>query len=275
MALTPSIHDSQGAALGVVKSVTPSEHLSQARTLGIYNVPTTSMHAQQAKSLAVYNGTTPIHAQQAAVLAVCRGRIDNFNMRAYTVTIDGHDWYILQLGEEGTLVYDTTTQQWMQWGSDNSDLPNFRADTGLNWNAVSNYGTNSDVVLGDNLTGMLYYFNPGQNYDGDAYDPKSTAVYKFTRALTGGIPNRGRGNIPCNFVFLTGDAGYGLLGSTVTLNVSDDLGQTYVNCGSLPATTDYSQDVTWYSLGSFGAPGRIFTISDDGAFERIDSLDMN
>lgn len=275
MASAVNVDASVGRIYNVSKSTATDLSASIGRVFTVYNVPALNIEASSAVVKYVVSTPGPLDVSAARVLAVYRGRIDNFSMRAYTVTIDGHDWYVLNMGETGTLVYDTLTSEWVAWDGGNTDIPNFRGECGLNWNAVSNNQYNSDVIIGDNLTGMLYYFDTDQPYDGDAYDPLQPTVNRFTRVLTGGLPNRGRGTIQCNFVFLTGSLGYPLLGSQVTLNVSDDYGANYVNCGAITADEDHEQDVTWMSLGSFGAPGRIFQLVDDGAFVRVDSLDMD
>lgn len=264
-----------GRTYYVTKGTTANITASMGRPFTIYNVPAQNLVSSSAMVKHIISVPGPIDVSSARVLAVFRGRIDNFSMRSYTVTVDGHDWYVLNLGESGTLVYDTLTSEWMSWDGQNTDIPNFRGEFGLNWNAVSNNQYDSDVIIGDNLTGMLYYFDPTQPYDGDAYDPTVPTVNRFTRVLTGGVPARGRGTIDCNFVFLTASFGMPLLGSQITLKTSDDLGKTWTDNGAITIDAmEWDQDVTWSSLGSFGTPGRIFQICDDGAFERIDSLDM-
>lgn len=275
MALTPFVRNSQGRVAYSVKAVSTNENVSQARVVYSINFPTVELAASQARVTYSVRESNPIQVSQARVVYSARGRIDNFNARAWTYTIDGHDFYILHMGQTGTLVYDTLTQQWMSWDGSNTDIPNWRASLGCNWNSANNVAFNSDVVVGDDLTGMLYYLDPFLYYDGDPYDPTATTQAKFTRVVTGGIPARGRGTSDCNFVFLTASFGEPLMGSQVTLNTSDDLGKTWTNNGYITIDAmDWEEDVSWSSLGSFGTPGRIFQIVDDGAFERIDSLDM-
>lgn len=276
MANTPSIQDDQGRVLAGMSAHSISVKADQGYTLGAIGFPTHSLPVDQAVTLAALREENPIHVSQAFTLAAARGRVTNFHMRAWTFSMDGHDFYVITLGEYGTLVYDTTTGQWVDWESPNRDVVTWRAQCGLNWYSPTNTAYNSEVVAGDDLTGMLWYLDPDQAYDGgDSIGSSLDAVNKFTRTLIGGIPARGRGNTSTNFVFMTGSLGNPVMGSQVLLRTSDDLGKNWVDNGYITVTTDPTQDITWYSLGSFGAPGRIFELSDDGAFARVDTLETD
>jgi len=163
----------------------------------------------------------------------------------------------------------------MSWTADYSDIPNWKANTGCSWMAVQSAQASSDTLCGDNTTGMLYFVNQAQAYDDSNGFDGTITQEDFQRILTGGIPARGRGNLQCSYVFLTGSLGNPYTGAQVLLRTSDDLGKTWTDNGYITVDpNNWTQDVTWFSLGSFGAPGRIFEVIDNGAFERIDSLDM-
>lgn len=275
MAVTPEIDLSQGKSLSVVSGTTTEIRLPQGKTLAAYGFPTEEMRISEGKGLITVNASKEMQVSQGTVLAVAAGRVKNFTLRAWTFTQDGHDFYVLHLGEDGTLVYDCLTQQWMTWESEHRDVLLWKAATGTPWNSVQNYAGNSDAICIDDTTGMMYWINSAQAWDDtNGIDPSLTQE-DFQRVLTGGIPARGRGNTSCNYVFLTGSLGNPYSGSQVLLQTSDDLGKTWTENGYITIDPDnWTQDVTWSSLGSFGTPGRIFEVIDNGAFERIDSLDM-
>lgn len=274
MAVTPTINVPQGQVMAAYKSTATAIRIPAGQVVTVYNVPAKGVTATEAMVMAPVEATpTQIRATQGNVLVVARGRVDNFNSRAWTFTIDDHDFYVLQLGKQGTLVYDLLTQQWMTWDSFNRDIPNWRANTGCQWESVPAGFGQTDALAGDDTTGMLWFLDNDQQYDGDGRDLTNAVQVPFNRVLTGGLPARGRGNIQCSYVFLSGSDGENLPGSTVTLDVSDDLGKSWSTGGTLVLNDDPMQDITWFSLGSFGAPGRIFRVTDTGMV-RIDSLDM-
>lgn len=275
MANTPEIDVPEGYVYTVGRLVTSGVNVPDGWVYSVAGLPTKRMDVPEAVVYSPVNVPNPMEVEQAVVYTVAAGRVKNFYLRAWTFTIDGHDFYVLHLGENGTIVYDMLTQQWMTWESLHRDITNWKASTGCQWNSVNNYLGNTDAIAGDDTTGMLYWLNPQQAYDNtNGIDPAITQE-DFERILTGGLPARGRGTTDCNFVFLTGSLGNPYTGAQVLLRTSDDLGKTWVDNGYITITPgDYSQDVTWMSLGSYGTPGRIFEIVDNGAFERIDSLDM-
>lgn len=228
--------------------------------------------------------TLPVDQQKtfqinkASVQVVCRGRPELAYVRAWTFTLDGHDYYVLQL-QEITLVYDIHSQQWYNWGSVDRDL--WRAQTGIDWNANVGKITggtlgSTSVLVGDYAEGSLYFLNTALSEDtgpqpGDALLPYKRVVY-------GQIPVRGHDYVPCHGVELTGALGEtsGVDIQTVTLSYSDNVGHTFVNAGPIEVTPgQYSFVLQWPSLGSFKGPGRLFKVEDWGVLARIDSIDMN
>ena len=228
--------------------------------------------------------TLPVEQQKtfqvnkAAVQVVCRGRPELAYVRAWTFTLDGHDYYVLQL-QEITLVYDLHSQQWYNWGTLDRDL--WRAQTGIDWNANVGKITggtlgSTSVIVGDYAEGSLYFLNTALSEDtgpqpGDAFLPYKRTVY-------GQIPLRGHNYVACDGVELTGSLGEtsGVGDQTVTLSYSDNVGHTFVNAGPITVTPgQYSFVLQWPSLGSFKGPGRLFKIDDWGVLARIDSIDMN
>lgn len=275
MANTPEIQIPEGSSFATVNSITTEIRLPQGNVFAAYGYPTPQMQVSEGQVTSTVNASKEMRVSEATVLAVGAGRTKNFYLRAWTFTQDGHDFYVLHLGEDSTIVYDCLTQEWMTWESWKRDTLVWKASTGTPWNCTQNFAGNSDAICGDDTTGMLYWLNAQQPYDNTSGVDPNVTEEDFERVLTGGIPARGRGNMACNYVFLTGSYGEPYLGSQILLETSDDLGKTYTSNGYITVNPeDWSQDVTWMSLGSFGAPGRIFQIRDNGAFARIDSLDM-
>lgn len=203
------------------------------------------------------------------------GRTANPQLRVWTYSLDGHDYYVLRLGDFLTLVYDDYSEQWMDW-TDFASLT-WRAHCGINWSGAEGladtYGSN--VVVGDDAYGILWFLDPKQPYD-DAPNSGDPAIY-FSRVTVGQVPMTGRNVLPCYAAWLTTDMGDpAYLGAGVTLYTSDDAGVSWDNQGFVGVTPgENSPELAWYSLGQIEAPGRLFKIFDNGAITRIDALEMN
>lgn len=199
---------------------------------------------------------------------------DSTNLRVWGYSLDDHDMYVLRVGTFETFIYDLKTGQWAHWAS--PDRNNWRAHVGCNWLGMSAAtfanGFGSDVVAGDDTTGVLWILDPTAGQDDD---PTTGDPTPFTRVVIGGIPASGRDTIPCGAVELTASLGNpALTGATVTLRTSDDAGHSYVSHGSQTMTAGtFNQVVEWRALGQIKAPGRIFELSDNGVM-RLSGLDM-
>lgn len=268
---------SQAFVFSITGGATAGERLSQAFVLAVANYPTEEIQDSQSFVTVVTEGATPdLEVSQAWVTVVCRGRVEDPHVRAWTFTLDGHDFYVLRLGDIETLVYDFHSEQWYVYGSHESDL--WRAYTGINWqggNVLSQlYGTN--ILVGDDGNGSLYFLDPEGSYDDDAVlgdaSPRS-----FPREVYGQVATRSFDFVSCYGVQLGGSIGEMAEAAltTVTLYTSDDQGNTYDDQGTITiANAGYDTRVEWWSLGSFSAPGRLFKISDLGTLHRIDFLEM-
>lgn len=197
-------------------------------------------------------------------------------LRSWTYTIDGHDFYVLRLGKQSVLVYDTYSKQWSEFASPESAV--WSLNTGTNWpgsiGAVDGSGNSfgSTVVVGDDTTGDLYFLDP-EKVDDDLPGGADSAF--FERVATTQVSHRGRTPISCDVVSLTGDYRGGETLS-VTLEYSDNEGASYRNAGSLNGHPfDYEKDWNWRSLGKITQPGRVFKITDNGLFARLDGLEIN
>lgn len=251
-------------------------YVTQMGTLTVAILPAEFLYASQAGVVAVAEASNIIHVSQAGVMIVARGRVSDPKVRAWTFTLDGHDFYVLRLGNQETLICDLTTEQWHVWGSDSGAL--WRAYTGGNWLGGMGLGATygSNVLVGDDGNGALYFLDPNGLYDDDALlgDEIPRA---FERIITGQVATKSIDALPCFGVQLIGSVGETTESSltTVTLYTSDDQGNTYDEHDTITIDSgDHTARVEWTSLGSFDAPGRLFQIQDFGALYRIDFLEM-
>lgn len=224
---------------------------------------------------------TVFQASQASYQVVCLGRVAVPRILAWPATLDGHDYYFLQLPDL-TLVYDFHSGQWYNWGSGGREL--WRAQIGIDWNAKLENITGplgqaagaTSVVVGDYVSGALYFLDTNMSEDEDYEQPGSTIP--FQRLAYGQMAMRGINYVPCNGVQIAGSIGESSRASdmTVRLSYSDDQGHSYVACDPIEmANGYYERNLHWRSLGSFRGPGRLFRIEDWGALVRIDGMDMD
>lgn len=180
------------------------------------------------------------------------------NTPAWSFTLDGHTFYVLNLGAGGTVCYDLTTTQWCEFGT-----------TGYtSWNMHRGTMWNGRVVAGDVSTATIWELLPTS-----VQDQASIAISHIT---TGGIFTRSRDQIPVDGFFLQASAGVlGTNGAVVNLRFSDDNGHTWSAYYPITlVTANYSQELAWLSLGSFSSPGRVFEISDSGGLITLSGADV-
>ena len=194
-------------------------------------------------------------SEVALLVAYVEGPRETFNSRAWGFTFDGHPFYVLHLGNTGTWVYDVSTEQWAQWGTEGV----------VTWNME--YGTEWDgeTVAGDQATNDVWRLEPDSFLDDD-FRP-------VVRRATAGYPVTGRDAVSMG-IFTLEMAVQSTLeyDAEVSLSISDDKGVTFVNVGTLAVAAD--GDLSWRSLGSAKQPGRVFLIEDTGALVRIDGADV-
>jgi hypothetical protein len=248
--------------------------VEQARMYVGGRIPAQDISAEQARMSVGVRQNDSINTQQARMFVAAKGRIDNRRLRAWTFSLDGHDFYVLRLGQDSTLVYDKSTDSWSKWNG--ASLAFLRAHVGTNWLGM---GRNSlaanaltNVVAGDDDQPYLWSMNPNVGYDEDV---ATTAQTSFPRKVLGGLPMKTRKTQPIGAAYLTVDAGDPQMsGAAFTLRTSDDYGKTWINHGSVLVDSDTAQEIVWRSLGLLRQPGKAFEISDDGASVRIDSLEI-
>lgn len=260
-------------------AITPQVRATQSRVLSALNYPSASMRVTQARVYAagLSSGGSNVEVSQARVLVATRGRSANTRLQDWTFSLDGHDFYVLRLGDEETLIYDLTTEEWVTWAD--RDNPFWRVRNGINWQGGQKYAQNfgSSILVGDDTFGLLYFLDPKQPYDDN---PDNLAVEQqiyFERVVMGQVTLRGRTAVPCYVAWITADMGApAFTGAGLTLYTSDDAGKTYDDHGLVTVEAgDFDAEISWYSLGQMTAPGRLFKIVDNGAVARIDGLEMN
>ena len=188
---------------------------------------------------------------------VAGGAPEAFKLRGWAFELDGHEFYVLRLGQVGTYIYDRMTQQWSQWltGSD------------VNWNAAGGRNWNNYVVAGALEDPYLWSISPEVSVDDGGVNDLTV-----TRTVTGLYSVRGRDRVKCPAVRITASVGApDIPAATIQLRFSDDYGTTF----SSPLTinmsaTDTYQSLDFRSLGAMRAPGRVFEVTDMGGATRID-----
>lgn len=238
---------------------------AQVTMLAAYSVPESRfLRTAEQQVLVAYDSHAVIRNLGNTLLVAYRtGPIENLKKRSWTFTLDGHTFYVLTLGEQGTYLYDLITGQWTQW-----------ITQGLNtWNMELGTTWRGGVVAGDQAEPIIWRMTPNLFIDDD-FKP-------IKRVVTGALSIRNR-DIVGNYSFrLTASLGKPVIPitdpatqPTVELETSDDQGKTFQSHGKLTMLKDkFSQTLQWLSLGMIVAPNRIFRVTDIGAIARIDGAD--
>lgn len=277
MVASISVEVAQSDVTTVIVAAANELFLTQSDVTAVFNIPSESVEVAQSDIGYVASTLTDVQVSQSDVLVIYRGRVDNPNLRAWTFSLDGHDFYVLRLGDDLTLVYDIYSEQWVDW---TSPMLNFwRANYGINWIGGELFGPTygSNVVVGDDVFGLIWFLDPDQGYDENPNEESEEQRLYFERITMGQVAMKGREVMPCYAVWLTTDMGAPAYdGAGVTLLTSDDAGVTFDDHGLVTVTPgETNPELSWYSLGQIEAPGRLFRIIDDGAIARIDGLEMN
>lgn len=245
--------------------------VSQFDFLSIINFPSEQADVSYTDTAYVSLITTDPQVSQWDIAVVCKGRVDDPKIRVWTFTLDGHDFYVLRLGNNETLVYDVLTQQWSVWLTGMETY--WGVYTGTNWLGGNSFTRvfGSNVVVGSDSNGDIYFLDPLKPEDDTARDTS----LKFRRMLTGQLIARGYDSISVHEVQVLGSLNEGTGGSDLTVDLlySDDRGDNYVSAGAITTSPgDYDLRGHWQSLGSFSSPGRLFRVEDFGALTRVDSF---
>lgn len=274
MAAAENVNASQAMVLGIIDGGLLDVSQVQVYAAAIWPAP--DLKASQAQVLGVKEGPKQLNVSQVQILAAVRGRVFDPTIRAWTFTLDGHDFYGLRLGNEETLLYDLYSEQWYIWADGDDNL--WRVFDITNWFGGTSLGANygSAVVAGGDSNGAIYFLDPDSDEDDSAVQG-SDDKKPFKREVTGQVLTKGYSLSRCFGVILSGSIGQLDEGipTEVSLKYSDDRGTTYVQAEDISVNpNDIEARVFWRSLGSFRQPGRLFRITDYGALKRIDALDM-
>ncbi len=177
--------------------------------------------------------------------------------RCWSYSLDDHTFYVLDLGAEGTFVYDITTQQWSQ----------FSTSGFVQWSVANGCMWGQRVVGSDLAAPTVWEHRMSALQDSDAFD--------VLHVVTGGLTTRNRVFRSVDALRLSGSLGEldDPAGVNISLRMSDDQGVTWTPYFVIALTEGSSNEIVWRSLGSFCAPGRIFEVSDTGGLLRIDGAD--
>lgn len=284
MALTPEVRSSQAGAFALTGGdgvAAPSVQVSQASVMALGIFPTEELRVSSAGALLLVDEhAKDVNVTQATTMVLALGRIKDPNVRAWTFTLDGHDFYVLTVGDQETLVFDVATGEWFTWGSDDLDV--FQAKVGINWTGSGRLGNayGSNVLVGHDTAGTVFLMAPDEATDDHATvgEDIKTAFDRKVTAQT--VIDAGYSFPPCFGVQLFGSIGdydVDVAGAdlAVELEYSDDRGQSWVSAGSLtPPSGEFDFRLNWQSLGSMRAPGRLFRVTDRGALQRLDGFEI-
>jgi hypothetical protein len=167
------------------------------------------------------------------------------NLRAWSYAQDGHTFYCLSIGDQGTFVYDAATGAWVEFSSWNRAT--WRAQLGVQGDGV-------EVYAGDDELGRIWKLDPSSSHDGT--DP-------MQRIFTCGILAEAE-KFPCRSFVIDVATGTTPLATVATIELrwSDDAGNTWSpwEGNSLGSTGEYGGEVIWYRLGQVKRPGRVFQV---------------
>lgn len=254
------------SGLLVAVEMEPRPRVGQAACLVVYGPPVAKIvRDSQAYALVPYvvgKTNIPQVSQFHTAVVYATGVPDPRRSRAWWFTLDGHTFYVLDLGIEGTYVYDTTTKQWARWYTDGfDDMWNMKA--GTMWGGLR-------VVAGDSITGQVWVIDPT--------NPMDEGWRTMRHVVTGGIMLRGRVYVGMSAMRLVGSAGAitsDMGEAEVRMRFSDDMGRTWSDYYVVTVTEgEFGEETAWRSLGSFSEPGRVIEIYDEGGMVRIDALDV-
>lgn len=242
-------------------------HSADAALVVYGPAPTKQAEISQEAALVVYAGDAASfevpETSQVAALVVwgVAPPGSEARTRSWAFTRDGHPFYVLDLGEEGTFLYDISTSQWCRFVTAGYEGWNMRVGT--------MWGDSNRIVGGDTFSPIAWELVPELSLDEGFRD--------IVHVATGGVMVRSRTYLSVEALRVAGSLGY--LDSTgivlFNMRFSDDNGATWSPYFTLQMTAgDFSGEVAWRSLGSFMAPGRVFELSDSGGLQRIDGADV-
>jgi hypothetical protein len=189
---------------------------------------------------------------------------DTADIYAWGFPWQGHVFYCLTIGDQGTFVYDVTTQRWAQWSSYGADrwLP-----------GLGCLGFNDEPLVGDTVTGTLYTLSQEVFTDG---------ADSIVGLLTFGVPITGN-RLTVDMLRIEMVTGYATevgQGSNPLVDVrfSRDGGNVFGpwRSDSLGLAGDYGKRVKFNRCGQFKGPGMIGELrTSDPIPRRVSGMYVN
>lgn len=201
-------------------------------------------------------------SQISQLAGYATGIPDPARSRAWTFTLDGHTFYVLDLGAEGTWAFDVITKEWTHI---------YTQGFNGSWNFSNGCMWGNRIVGSDLLYNTVWELVPDAVLD-EGWRP-------IFHAVTGAIATRTTDSVGCAQLRLAGSVGQiqdPENGIELNMRFSDDNSQTwspYFTVDVEPGNVGLS--ITWAGLGSFTTPGRVFEITDSGGMIRIDGADAS
>lgn len=250
---------SQVAVLAAVAAI-PDTRVAEVAMLIAFAPPSPRRVAvTQLVMLAAVAGIPMARVTEMAMLAAYRtGTPDNERRRAWAFDFDGHTFYVLDLGPEGTFAFDLTTGMWCEMKTKGHDGWNMRA--GTQWGAK--------VIACDFVNPIVWELDPDQ--------PLDEGWKAVAHTVTAMLQFRFRKAKRQDSLRVTASVGQVAVDESVLrLRFSDDMGQTWSDYLDITLNSEsYMQELAYLSLGAVQAPGRVFELSDEGGLVRIDGADV-
>jgi hypothetical protein len=171
------------------------------------------------------------------------------DLEAWPFALDGHAFYALTIGGEGTFTLDVATGQW----------PERQSYGDTTWRARVGVNVGAQIYAGDAIEGTLWTFDRYAFEDDEG---------PMIRTATGTLMVSGV-RAPCHSFSVdcsTGSTDDPAAVPVAVLSISDDGGNTWGDMGQagLGRLGGYDTRLRWTRLGMMKPPGRIFklTVSD-------------
>jgi hypothetical protein len=250
---------SQIAALGTTSGAS-APRVTQIAMLAVYGPPESkrAFLSQLVGLATVANETTARVTQVAALAVYTTGIPAPSRRRAWAFDFDGHAFYVLDLGQEGTFAFDLTTGTWCEFATTGYDT----------WNMRNGTLFNGKVTAGDSINPIVWQLDPDQ--------PLDEGWRTVAHIVTGLIDVRNRKAMRHDALRLTASVGQlgEATGAEIRMRFSDDFGKTWTDYFTIALVDKaYTQELAWRSLGPISAPGRVIEISDTAGPIRIDGCD--
>lgn len=199
-------------------------------------------------------GARMFRALNAAQTIYTVGVPETKRSRAWAFDLDGHVFYVLDLGAKGALVYDVATQQWSRFET-KAYGGHWDFKVGHQWHAAKM------TVGGSVASGGLRRIDPETHLD-EGWRPVD---YEVRGVLLGAGTDYHR-QYALRLVGATGQNA-DEIAPVLRMQFSDDQGVSWSPEFKVALKNDTRQRIEFRSLGAFTAPGRIFRLYDEGGIK--------